>query len=58
MITILVALPASADAVFYCVGTAAAARDTVVDGGLVGGDFVTEKCDASAPVTPLVCLEP
>jgi hypothetical protein len=32
--------------------------DTVVDGGLIGCDIVTEKCGASAPVTLLVCLEP
>ena len=58
MITILVALPASADAVFDSVGSPAPARDTMVDGSLVGDDIVTEKGGASAPVTPLVFLQP
>jgi len=40
------------------ISPSAATRDTVVDGGLIGCDIVTEKCGASAPVTLLVCLEP
>jgi hypothetical protein len=56
--TCLVALPTSANAILDSVGTSAATRDTVVDGGLIGCDIVTEKCGASAPVTLLVCLEP
>ena len=51
-------MPTSADAVFDGVGTSAAARDAVVDGGLVGCDIVREKCGAPAPVTHFVCLEP
>jgi hypothetical protein len=57
-ITVLVTLPASADTIFDNVGASPAARDTVVDGGLIGCDIVTEKCGASAPVTLLICLEP
>jgi hypothetical protein len=40
------------------VGATAAARDDVVDGGLIGGGVVTEKCGAAAPVTFFVCVEP
>ena len=57
-ITILVALPASADAIFDGVGASAAARYAVVDGGLVGCDIVRKKCGAPAPVTHFACLEP
>jgi hypothetical protein len=57
-IAVVVALAAGTDTVFDGVGTSAAARDTVVDSGLVGCDVVTEKCGAAAPVTLLVCLEP
>jgi len=57
-IALIVALPASADTVFDGVGAAAAAGDDVVDGRLIGGGVITEKCGAAAPVTPLVCVQP
>ncbi len=47
-----------ADAIFDGVGTSAAARDTVVDSGLVELEIATEKRGASASVILLVGLEP
>lgn len=53
----LVPLPTRADAIFDGVGTSAAARDTVVDGGLAELDIAIER-GASASGTFLVGLEP
>jgi hypothetical protein len=57
-IAIVIALPASAYTIFDGIWAAATARNHVVDGGLIGGDVVTETCGAIAPVTSFVSVEP
>jgi hypothetical protein len=53
-----IALAARTDQVLTGIGSTPAARDNVVDGGLIGSDVATEKGGAAAPVTPLVCIQP
>lgn len=57
-ITFVIALPASAYAIFDGIWAAATARNHVVDGGLIGRGVVTKTCGAIAPVTFFVSVKP